>query len=105
MMMLGLVKLFGRIEYLDNWKENFKHSRKSSYVNVDEDLDVLTDKGVYPYDYMSKLDKFNEPELPKKKEYVYSKLYDEHITEDEYERANLTWNRFKLKDMGEYHDL
>ena len=37
-------------------------------------------------------------------EEFYSKLYDEHISDDDYERANLVWNRFKLKDMGE-HDL
>ena len=32
-------------------------------------------------------------------------MYDEHITDDEYERAKLVWNIFKLKDMGEHHDL
>ena len=83
---------------------NFKHSRKSSYVNDDEDLYILTDKGVYPYGYMNNWDKFNDTELPKKK-YFYSKLYDEHITEGEYEITNLVWNIFQLKYMGEYHDL
>ena len=52
-------------EYLNGWKENFKHSRKSSYVNGDDDLDILTDKGVYPYDYMNNWDKFNDTDLPK----------------------------------------
>ena len=88
-------------EYLDNWKNNFKHSRNSSYINDDDDLNVLTDKGVYPYDYMNNWDKFNDIELPKK----YSKLYDEDISDDDYERTNLVWNGFKLKYMGEYHDL
>ena len=40
-----------------------------------------------------------------KTEEWYSKLYDEYISEDEYERAKLVWNIIKLKDMGEYHDL
>ena len=35
-------------EYLDNWKDAFEHSRNSSCVNSDEDLDMLADKGVYP---------------------------------------------------------
>ena len=39
------------------------------------------------------------------KDDFYSKLYDAHITEDEYERAKLVCNIFKLKYMGEYHDL
>ena len=64
--------------YLDYWKENFKHSRNSSYVNDDEDLDILTDKGVYPYGYMNNWDKVNDTELSKK-EVFYSKLCDEHI--------------------------
>jgi hypothetical protein len=91
-------------EYLDNWKDNFKHSRNSPYVSNDEDLDMLTDKGVYPYDYMNNWERFNDTELPKKEDF-YSKLYDEHISNDEYERAKHVWNRFKIKDMGEYHDL
>ena len=36
--------------------------------------DILTDKGVYAYDYMNSWDKFNE--MPSK-EHFYSKLYDE----------------------------
>ena len=52
-------------EYLDNWKDNFKHSRNPSCVKNDEDLDMLTDKGVYPYGYMSNWDRFDDTELPK----------------------------------------
>ena len=81
-------------EYLDNWKDNFKHSRNSSCVNNDEDLDMLTDKGVYPYDYMNNRDRFNDTELPKKENF-YSKLYDEHISHDENERAKHVWDRLK----------
>ena len=28
-----------------------------------------------------------------------------YVSGDDYGRANLVWNRFKVKDMGEYHDL
>ena len=55
------------------------HSRNSSYINDDEDLDMLTDKGVYPYGYMNNWERFNDTELLSKEEF-YSKLYDEHIT-------------------------
>ena len=105
MVMSEVVKLaWGDREYLDNWKENFKHSRKPSYAIDDEDLDILTNKGVYPYGYMNNWDKFNDTELLKKEEF-YSNLYDGHISDDGYERTNFVWNRFKLKGMGEYHDL
>ena len=53
-------------EYLDNWKDNCKHSRNSSYINDDEDLDILTYKGVYPYGYMNNWERFNDTELPTK---------------------------------------
>ena len=90
-------------EYLDNRKDNFKHSRNPSCVNNDDDLDMITDKGVYPYDCMDNWDKFNDTELPKQD--FYSKFYDEHISNDEYERAEHVWDIFKIKGMGEYYDL
>ena len=31
--------------------------------------------------------------------------YDEHISNDEYERAKHVWEIFEIKHMGEYHDL
>ena len=96
--------MHGKIEYLDHWKDNFKHSRNSTYINDDEDLDMLTDKGVYPYGYVNNWERFNDTELPTK-EYIYSKLYDAHISDDDYERAKHVWERFRIKDMGGYRDL
>ena len=34
----------------ENWKNNFRYSVRTPYVKTDEDLDLLTDKGIYPYD-------------------------------------------------------
>ena len=65
---------FNDREYLDNWKDNFKHSRNSSCVSNDEDLDMLTDKGVYPYDYMNSWDRFNDIELPKKESFIVNHM-------------------------------
>ena len=47
---------------------------------------MLTKKGVYPYDYVSSLSKFDETQLPPQKEF-YSKLNDENITDEEYQHA------------------
>ena len=76
--------------------DNFKHNGKSPYVNDDTYLDILTYKTVYPYAYMNAWDKFNETGLPTT-EYLYSKLYNEHTSEDDYERAKLVWNTFNLQ--------
>ena len=48
-------------------------------------LDLMSQKGVYPYDFMDSFDKFNQKELPNKDQF-YSILNDQHITDDEYDQ-------------------
>ena len=67
-------------------------------------LNLMSQKGVYPYDFMDSFEKFNQRELPNKDQF-YSILNDQHITDDEYAHANNVWNTFMIKTMGEYHDL
>ena len=66
-------------------------------------LELMAQKGVYPYDYMDSFNKFSE-KLPPKEEF-YSILNDEHISDKDYEHAQNVWNIFNLKNMGEYHNL
>ena len=66
-------------------------------------LDLMTRKGVYPYDYMDNFNKFNEL-LPTKEDF-FSILNNEHITDEDYNHALKVWKTFSLKNMGEYHDL
>ena len=87
-----------------DWNNHFYHSNKNLYVNSVEDLDLLTDKGVYPYDYMTDFNKFNETQLPNKEEF-YSKLTESNIKDDEYERAQQIWKHFNIQNLGQYHDL
>ena len=49
-------------------------------------LELLTRKGVYPYDYISSLDKLSETCLPPKEEF-YSKLNDVNISDEDYQHA------------------
>ena len=67
-------------------------------------FDLMSQKGVYPYDFMDSFEKFDQTELPTKDQF-YSVLNDQHITDDEYDHAKKVWNIFKIKTMGEYHDL
>ena len=64
----------------------------------------MTKKGVYPYDYMDSFDKFNDTQLPSKEQF-YSQLNDEHISDQQYDHTKHVWKNFKIKTMGEYHDL
>ena len=76
----------------------------SVYVNSDYDFDLLTEKGVHPYDYMNSLSKFNDKELPSIQGFC-SKISEEKTSQKDYDRALKAFNHFNLKDMGDYHDL
>ena len=70
----------------------------------DKKLKLMSQKGVYPYDYMDSFDRFDEQTLPAKKEF-YSIMNDQHILDEDYNHAQNVWKTFKLRNMGEYHDL
>ena len=59
---------------------------------------------IYPYEYKDSWERFNEESLPDKESF-YNELYKENITDEEYEHGQKVWKVFKIKDLGEYHDL
>ena len=69
-----------------------------------EQLKLVKEKRIYPYEYISSFKKFNENELPHKSKF-FSSLKDCGINKKEYERAITVWKVFKIKNLGEYHDL
>lgn len=103
-------------ESLDKLSENLRNScnsveqLRSTFKNVsryftdDAQLDVMTRKGVYPYEYIDKYERLLETQLPCKNRF-YSKLNNSHITTKEYERAQQVWNQFGCKTLLDYHNL
>ena len=71
---------------------------------INEQFNLMKQKGTYPYDYMDSFQKFNDTHLPIKKDF-FSILYNQHITHEQYDHAQTVWNTFNLKTMGDYHDL
>ena len=65
---------------------------------------LLLRKGVYPYEYMDTWERFNEISLPSKEEF-YSNLNMEDISDIDYRHANNVIKRFKLENLGDYHNL
>ena len=65
---------------------------------------LLLRKGVYPYEYMDNWKRFDETSLPDK-EAFYSILNVEDITDIDYNHAKKVFKEFKLKGLGECHDL
>ena len=53
---------------------------------------------------MDSREKFNETALPPKKDFN-SNLNLENISDEDYEHAQKVWDVFKIKNLGEYHDL
>ena len=54
--------------------------------------------------YMGGWDKFNE-KIISGKELFYSNLILENISETDYAHANNVFKKFKINNLGEYHDL
>ena len=69
-----------------------------------ENTSLLTRKGCYPYDYVSSIDILTETKLPSK-DLFYSKLYDEHISDEDYQHTIKVWDTFNCKTLKDYHDL
>ena len=79
----------------------------STYEFCNKDLNkfiLLLRKDVYPYEYMDNWERFNETSLPNKESF-YSNLNMENIDDIDYRHGNTVFNIFKLKNLGEYHDL
>ena len=82
---------------------------KASLGNVkgyhaEDKLDLLTRKGIYPYEYMDTPEKFKETKLPPKEKF-YSRLNDEGICDKDYTHAKKVWKTFNMKNLEDYHNL
>ena len=64
---------------------------------------MLLREGVYPYEYMDNLEKFDET-LPDKKVF-YSELNLEDIIDKDYKHAQKVFEEFRLKNVRDYYDL
>ena len=65
---------------------------------------LILRKGVYPYEYIDSLDRFNETQLPPIDKF-YSRLTDEKISQKDYEHAQKVWEAFNCRTLGDYYDL
>ena len=89
--------------------EDFKHLVEEV---GSENIDILKQKGAYPYEYMKCLKRFNEEKLPARKHF-YSSIKDGKIGDDgkisdgqvsikDYLMCEKIWDKFKMKNMGDY---
>ena len=69
-----------------------------------EDFKLVTQKGVFPYEFLDSIEKLNTEGLPGKEDF-YSTLNESGISDKDYERAQRVWNHFNMKTLRDYHDL
>ena len=79
-----------------------------------ENLKLLKQKGAYSYEYMNSFERFNEEKLFARKYFCSStkkekineddKISDGHISIEDYLTCEKIWNKFEIKNMGDYHD-
>ena len=82
-----------------------KLKNTDSFCNSDlNKFILLLRKVVYPFEYMDSWERFNETLLPSKKVF-YSNLNMEDIDDIDYRDGNNVFNKFKLNNLGDYHDL
>ena len=88
------------------YRKKFNKEAIKRFASVYEfcNKDLLLRKGVYPYEYMDNWERFNETSLPSKESF-YSNLNMENIDDIDYRHGNNVFNKFKLNNLGEYHDL
>ena len=94
-----------------NYEKDFNKELIKRFTNTynfcNNDLSkfiLLLRKGVYPYEYMDNWERFDETSLLYKESF-YSSLNMENINDIDYRHGNNMFKKFKLKHLGEYHDL
>ena len=77
-------------------------------------LEILKQKGAYPHEYMNSFERFHEEKLPAriyffsstKKEKIDNdgKISDGHASIKDYLVCEKIWEKFDMKNMGDYHE-
>ena len=82
-------------------KDGFKNISK---YYTPEQVELIKQKGFYPYEYMDSEEKFNEPNPPSQKAF-FSKLTGKGISNKNYNHVLNVWNSFNMETMEDYHKL
>ena len=94
-----------------NYEKDFNKELIERFANIYEFCNghlnkfiLLLRRGVYSYEYMDNWKRFDETSLPDKESF-YSSLNMKNIDDIDYSHGNNVFKKFKLKNLGEYHNL
>ena len=99
---VGGLRFIESLNFLQGSLDSFVSATPKESLKITSTIskgnDLLYKKGIYPYEYMDSWGRFSETRLPDKEKF-YSKLNDEHITDEEYAHAQTLWEAFKCKTL------
>ena len=110
------IKVYHTIRFIDSFKfmdtsldKLVNNLPKDDFINLglyysSDKFNLLTKKGVYPYEYTDSLEKLKETKLPPKESF-YSRLNDGGISNEDYTHAQKVWRTFKMEYFKDYHEL
>ena len=87
----------------DVLKERF-YNTYQLYPNSNKKFELLLRKCFYLYEYIDSWKKFNKF-LPLDITYYHSELNDADISDNDIAHVKNVCDTFKIKNLGEYHDL
>ncbi|XP_036142333.1 uncharacterized protein LOC105836820 [Monomorium pharaonis] len=108
-----------KLRFIDSYKFlNTNLDKLASFLNKDrlqilqsefkdvsaENFNLLTRKGVFPYEYVDCVEKLEETCLPPRESF-YSSLTGDTISENDYAHAVNVWQWFSVRTLGEYSDM
>lgn len=81
-----------------------KHFPQVWSFNNSGDMELLCQKGVYPYSHIKSFEVFQETSLPNREAFRID-LTGDDISSEKYEFAQRVWDTTGCQTLGDYHDL
>nr|CAH7734709.1 unnamed protein product [Callosobruchus chinensis] len=89
---------------LSSYLDNNQKLVTRKYFSDDSKFELVTRKGVFPYEYLDCWEKLSEESLPPQSNF-FSKIHNETITDADYSHACHVWQSFQIKNLQEYAEL
>ncbi|XP_050506238.1 uncharacterized protein LOC126884351 [Diabrotica virgifera virgifera] len=89
------------LDKLSQTLESSQCNEIRKYFPGEKEFGLLRRKGVFPYTFIDSYMKLDERHLPSKENF-YDNLRGEHITTQDYKRAQEVWKHFNCQSMGDY---
>lgn len=109
-------KVFYKLRFIDSFRfMNCSLEKLASYLEdeqckeiykyyKEEKFQLIRQKGIFPYNFLTSFDKLSYQELPSKEEF-YDIISENHVSEVDYARAKRVWDVFSCQNLGQYSDV